>query len=147
MYGVQIHLDFKQLNAEFEEVILSFPKFFHFFFEGCYLFHSHVLRQVFVVGLTGFLLLIFEFLDILLELSQILVTEIFVKPILLLIHHLFIFVDFVDDARFVLFDVLPSLDDVFRQFGVSVLFRQEFLRVFDLVEVFLQFVEIILLVP
>jgi hypothetical protein len=147
MYGVQIHLDFKQLDAEFEEVILSFPKFFHFFFEGCYLFHSHVLRQVFVVGLTGFLLLIFEFLDVLLELSQIFVTEIFVRPVLLLVHHLLIFVDFVDDARFVLFNVLPPLNHIFRQFGVSVLFGQEFLRVFDLVEVFIQLVEIVLLVP
>lgn len=147
MNRVQVHLDFEQLNAEFEEVILSLPELFDFFFEGGDLFHGHVLRQVFVVRLTRFVLLIFEFFDVLLELGQVFVAEVFLEAIVLLVHHLLILVDFVDDASFVLFDVLPAFHHVFGQFGVSVFLGKEFIRIFDLVEVLLQLVEVVFLIP
>ena len=137
MDRVQAHVDFEQLDAELEEVVFALAEFLDLFFEGGDLLHSHVLGQVFVVRFARFVLLVFEFLDVLLELGQIFVTEVFVEAVVFLVHHLLVLVDFVDDAGFVLFDVLPALDHVFRQFGVRVFLGQELVGIFDLVEVLL----------
>jgi len=121
--SVECHVDLEKINAEFEKIVLAFAELFHFFFERSYFLHGHIIRKVLVVGLGSLVLLVFKLVDVFLEFGEVFVAEVFFEALLLFFHHFAVFLQFAFDCGFVFFDVLPTFDNVFGQFGVRVFFR------------------------